>query len=74
MQEYIIQCCYNYFGNEVFDERAEKETHKILDKYGDRLSESEKEDLLGMLMEFDRSSFIAGIKAVCSFFTGKNNF
>ena len=74
MQDYIIQCFYNYFGNEIYDERTEKETQRILEKYGDRLSESEQEELLGMLMEFDRSSFVAGIKSVCAFFSGKNDF
>ena len=71
MQEYIMQQMYNYFGSTVYDYRCEKHTQAILEKYGDKLSETEQEELLGMLMEFDRSSFFAGIKSICSFFTGK---
>ena len=74
MQEYIMQCMYNYFGNETYDIRTEKYTQAILDKFGDRLTEKEQEELLGLLMEFDRSSFFAGIKSVCAFFSGKNDF
>lgn len=74
MQNYIMQHMYNYFGNIAYDYRAEKHTQAILDKFGDRLSEKEQEDLLGMLMEFDKSSFEAGIKSVCAFFSGKNDF
>ena len=74
MQEYVIQKMYDYFGNEVYDERCEKHTSAILDKFGEKLSEKEEEELLGMLMDFDKSSFTAGIKSVCSFFTGKNSF
>ena len=74
MQDYIIQCFYNYFGNEVYDTRTEKETQRIIEKYGNKLSESEREDLLGMLMEFDRSSFETGVRSIISFFSGKNKF
>ena len=74
MQNYIMQHMYNYFGNETYDYRAEKHTQAILDKFGKKLSEEEQEELLGMLMDFDRSSFFAGIKSVCAFFSGKNDF
>ena len=74
MQNYIMKHMYNYFGSEVYDIRAEKHTQAILDKFGDRLTEKEQEELLGLLMEFDRSSFFAGIKSVCALFSGKNDF
>ena len=74
MQEYIMKHMYNYFGSEVYDYRVEKHTQAILDKFGKKLSEEEQEELLGMLMDFDRSSFFAGIKSVCAFFNGNNNF
>ena len=74
MQEYVIQKMYDYFGNEVYDERVEKLTSAILERFGDKLKQEEQEELLGMLMELDKSSFSAGIKSVCSFFTGKNSF
>ena len=69
-----MQHMYNYFGSEVYDIRAEKHTQSILDKFGKKLSEEEQEELLGMLMDFDRSSFFAGIKSVCAFFSGENDF
>ena len=74
MQDYIVQMMYNFFGNKTYDIRAEKHTQAILNKFGERLSEVEQEELLGMLMDFDRSSFFAGIKSVCAFFSGKNDF
>ena len=74
MQEYVIQKMYDFFGNEVYDERVEKLTSEILEKFGDKLKREEQEELLGLLMELDKSSFTAGIKSVCSFFTGKNSF
>ena len=74
MQEYVIQKMYDYFGNEVYDERVEKLTSEILEKFGDKLKREEREELLGLLMELDKSSFSTGIKSVCSFFSGKNIF
>ena len=70
MQEYIIQQIYNFIGNEGFDGKTEYMTQKIIKKDGEDLTEDDKEDFLGMLMEFDRSSFEEGIKAVCAFFSG----
>lgn len=73
MQEYVIQKMYDFFGNEVHDERVEKLTSAILESFGEKLTSEEQEKLLGMLMELDKSSFSAGIKSVCSFFNGKNS-
>ena len=74
MHEYIVNKMYDFYGNEVYDVRAEKLTNAILEWFGDRLTQEEQEELLGMLMELDKSSFSAGIKSVCMFLSGNNNF
>ena len=74
MQKYIIQQMYNFVGNEGFDDKIDDLTQEIISKYGDGLTEDEKEDFLGMLMEFDRQSFESGVKSLCSFLTVNNDF
>ena len=74
MHEYIVNKMYDFYGNAVYDVRAEKLTNAILEWFGDRLTQEEQEELLGMLMELDKSSFSAGIKSVCMFLSGNNNF
>ena len=75
MQKKITQEMYNYLGNGRLDGKTDKLLQDFINFYKDKFpSPKEQDELMYWLVEIDKNGFEMGVKSVCAFFSGKNDF